>query len=915
MPLAPNERLRRAREFVAEYRGKDLNEKTHSQTFWNEFFYIFGIERKSVAVFEAKAKRKGTPGWIDLLWPGTLIVEQKSPGRDLEAALDQAEDYFLSLSEEERTRYMIACDFFNFLLVDLASRTTYKFALKDLPRKLGLFGFMSGDEPDAYADEVPVSVKASRLMSKIYMRLKDTGYGNEDAGYLLTRLAYIFFADDTGVFKSNTLHKYLEHRTAADGHDLGSKLIELFQVLNTPQDRRQSTLDADLAQFPYIDGALFERAIQIPALDSEARKLLLEASSFDWNFISPAIFGSLFQSVLSAGERHDAGAHYTTEKNIMKVIGPLFLDELRAELEKIKARRDAGRKSALEKFRDKLAGLTWLDPACGSGNFLITAYKELRRLELDAIVGIHDPKNKRFDPAALPRINVDQFYGIELNGFSAKIAETAMWMADHQANNEISEVYGDSYVRIPLEKKANISNTDALETDWNDVLPAERCSYILGNPPFVGAAVMSKEQKAQIEKLTSSKVAKTLDYVSAWFIKAAKYSSNAPIGLVSTKSITQGEQVSQLWPLILKDGREIAFAHRPFDWTSDTAGKAQVTVVVIGLGRSVARKRLFDGADEENPHHISPYLIGFNDNMPLVYDAPSPLNGLAKMIRGSGPWDGGHYIFTAEEKSEFLSREPGAIKFMRPYVGAREFINGGNRWILALQDAEPSELKAMPEVMKRMDAVRKYRSTSSSEGARKLADSPTQYVVNVLPEKPFLLIPRVSASRREYVPIGYVTPPTIPSDATITLQDATLPLFAMLVSKMHVAWLAKVGGRLRGDYRYASGLVYNTFPLPDGGADTLNSLEPHAQAVLDARAAHPDQTLADLYDPLAMPTDLRRAHEKLDKAVDRLYRKEPFKDDHERLEFLLGRYGAMVQKNQKLIPEPKRRRRRAKRRA
>lgn len=892
MPLSPNERRKRARDFVKQYRDKALNEKSDSQTFWNSFFDVFGVERKSVAVFESQAKRRGRPGWIDLFWPGTLIVEQKSPGRDLEGALEQAEDYFLSLEEADRPRYLLACDFKNFLLCDLVKNTRRGFKLSDLPAKLGLFGFMSGAEPDA-TDEEPVSVKASRLMAKIYLRLKKSGYGTEDAGYLLTRLTYCMFADDTGIFEHNTLHRYVENRTAPDGSDLGPKLIELFQVLNTAPERRQSTLDEDLAKFPYIDGTLFEGAISIPAMDSDVRKLLLDASSFDWNGISPAIFGSLFQNVMSAEERRGAGAHYTTEENIMKVIEPLFLDDLRAEFKKIRTHGGARRKAALENFRDKLANLRFLDPACGSGNFLITAYKHLRKLELDAIVDVYDTSTKRFNPASMPKINVDQFYGIELNTFSAKIAETAMWMADHLANNEISEVYGDSYIRIPLEKKANIWNADALETDWNDVLPVAECLYILGNPPFGGSKIASKKHRAQVKRVANlGGSGGTLDYVAAWFVKAVKYAPDAPFGFVATNSITQGEQVGQLWPALLKDGREISFAHRSFKWDSDATGKAAVHVIVVGLAKNIRTKRLFDGEHEENPRYISPYLIGFDKAIRFVSESAKPLNGLSKLRLGSQPLDGGHYIFTSDEKMEFLDKEPGASKFLRPYVGAKEFINGGNRWVLALHDVEPSEIRSMPEILKCIDNVHVYRSTRHSKPTLELAKTPTQWNNVVWPETPFLLIPRVSSEKRKYVPIGYAKPPIIPSDATLVVEGATVGLFGLLTSKMHMVWLAKVGGRLKGDYRYSAGLVYNTFPLPPGDIDVI---EIHAQAILDARAAHSDQTLADLYCPKLMPPDLYRAHKRLDMAVDRLYRKELFKDDHERLEFLLERYGSMAQ--------------------
>ena len=908
MPLAPNERLDRAHKFVAKYHDEPLSEMTNSQTFWIRFFYIFGIDLESVAVFERRAKRHGLYGRMDLFWPGKLIVEQKSPGKDLGDALDQAEQYFLSLAEAERPRYLLACDFRKFLLVDLSARKSHAFTLEQLPDKLGLFAFMSGEE-SKYIDEHPISVKASRLMSKIYLRLKDTGYRNEDAGYLLTRLAYCLFADDSGIFERNTMHAYIENRTAPDGSDLGSKLIELFQVLNTSVENRQSTLDADLAKFPYIDGELFEGAIAIPAMDSDTRKLLLEASEFDWNGVSPAIFGSLFQGVMSASERRSEGAHYTTEENIMKVIGPLFLDDLRAEFEKTKVRKDAGCKAALEKFRDKLAGLTFLDPACGAGNFLITAYKELRRLELAAIVGIHDPKLKRFNLAAMPKINVDQFYGIELNEFSAKIAETAMWMADHQANNEISRMYGDSYVRIPLEKKANIWNADALETDWHDVLPAAECSYIMGNPPFGGPRRINDSKRTQIKRISGlSKGGGNLDYVTCWFIKASRYARpETKIGFVATNSITQGEQVGQFWPLVYGYGRDISFAHESFKWGSDASGKAQVHVVIVGLENKLKmvdrRKRLFcyEDADvfESEPRFISPYMLGMSETTPIVKKHPKPINGLPRIADGAVPLDGGNLTLTDQEKAELISKEPEASRFLRPFIDANDFLARKQRWLLYLKDAELGTIKRdFPEVMKRVNATRSYRMSCERIASKKLAKHPTELAWGVVPSSTFLLIPRVTSENRKYVPIGYMEPPAMTSNAAMVLEGADLGIFGLLTSQMHMIWLRVVGGRLEDRFRYSASVVYNTFPMPAG---SLKTLEPHARRVLDSRDAHPSQTLKQLYDPETMPLDLVSAHERLDRAVEKMYSDKPFLSDRDRLAFLLERYGAMVQKNQKLV--------------
>ena len=784
----------RAAKFAERYESAKY-ERGEAQTFYNDFFKVFGVERLGNAVFERHVKKIDGKhhGYIDLLWPKVLLAEHKSMGRDLQKALEQAEDYLIELPGHERPQCMLACDFQNFLLVDLDTNEKHEFKLSELPDRIDLFDFMRGRKRRGFASQEPVSVKAAEMMGGVYDALRDNGYTEHDAARLLTKLTFCFFADDTGIFSPRgILLDYLEN-TSDDGTDLGPRLVDLFDVLNTSKEKRQKNLPAELQQFEHVNGDLFGSSHATPRFDANTRTKILQAAEFNWQPVSPAIFGSLFQSVMSPKERRAHGAHYTTEENIMKVVRPLFLDGLRAELEKIKARGDAGRRNALDKFRKKLAHLRFLDPACGAGNFLIVSYKQLRRLELDAIKETYppDPKTERFDAAGMPLVNVDQFCGIELNGFSSKIAEAAMWMMDHLMNNEISAVYGDSYVRLPLKERANILNADALETDWNDVLPTAECSYILGNPPFLGSKVMSKEQRAQVTRIANvGGGGGTLDYVAAWFVKAVRYAPDAGISFVSTNSITQGEQVGQMWPIIMQE-HEIEFAHKSFKWMSDTVGKAQVHVVVTGLSKKDTgiHKRLFDGVAEENPHHISPYLIGFNNVVPFVSESSRQLNGLPKMIMGSKPIDGGHYIFKSDEREEFLALVPNAGKFLRPYVGAQEFINGGNRWILALQDVEPSELKTVPEVLERVERVRKYRRASTSDPTRKLAETPTMYHLNIIPKTPFLLIPRVSTSKRRYVPMGYIEPGNIPSDGTMIVSDANRGIFGLLVSDMHMQML------------------------------------------------------------------------------------------------------------------------------
>ena len=913
-----NEIRARAARFADEWKGASY-ERGEAQSFYDDFFRVFGRDRRLVAAFERQVRRldAARSGYIDLLWPGTLIVEHKSAGYDLDKAVGQAEGYLASLPESEFPRYLLACDFERFLLVDLEKRTESRFLLSELPDRVGLFAFMAGRGAAAAAAaaapgaETPVDARASAMMGYIFTMLGRQGYGSPHVERLLVRLAFCMFAEDTGIFDRGVFEGYVRTRTSPDGSDLGPRLANLFEVLDTPEGGRQGNLDDDLKVFPHIDGDLFAGRIAIPACSAEVRRLVLAACEFDWSRVSPVIFGSLFQGVMNPEEKHREGAHYTAEENIMRVIGPLFLDSLNAELEAILAggrRGSARRRRDLERFQDRLSGLRFLDPACGSGNFLIVAYREVRRLELRAIAALHDARDRRLDVSSLSRVDVGQFFGIEKNEFSARIAEVGMWMTDHLMNRELGDRFGHAYSRIPILKSPKIAVCDALETDWGAVLPPEECSYVLGNPPFGGSKVMTAAQRAQIRRIASpagAGRAGILDYVSGWFVKAARYAGgSARIGLVATSSIVQGEQVPQLWPAVLGRGLDIVFAHQQFKWGSDARGKASVSVVIVGMARDAGgeRRRLFyhggggggPAALEENPAHISPYLIGSAGPLPLVDSAPSALNGLPPMEMGSKAIDGGHYILDDGQRARLLEAEPRAEEFVRPFIGAREFLNGESRWILALHGAEADRLRAMPEVMRMVRAVKKFRLSSKSRQTRDLAATPTLYHLNVLPDGRFLVVPRVNAEDREYIPVGYLRPPAIPSDAVMVVRGAGLGLLGLLSSSMHMTWLRRIGGRLGAGLRYSKGMVYDTFPVPPSGLDALGDA---AQGVLDARSRHHGSNLADLYDPDAMPADLRRAHRALDRRADRLYRREPFMTDMDRLEFLLGRYEAMAGRN------------------
>jgi hypothetical protein len=813
MRLSWNEIRARSARFAQEWKDAHY-EKGESQTFYNEFFEVFGVTRRRVASFEEPVKKLGDErGFIDLFWKGVLLVEQKSAGRDLTRAKQQALDYFPGLKEHELPRYVLVSDFQTFELHDLEDNTESRFTLRQLPDHIEEFGFILGVQKRTFRDQDPVNIEASEIMGKLHDALKDSGYEGHNLERFLVRLVFCLFADDTGIFEPRDIFSTLiTQRTNPDGSDTGMWVSQLFEVLNSPVEERQGNLDADLSQFPYVNGDLFSERLRLPAFNAAMRSLLLEALDFSWDAISPAIFGSLFQSVMNPKERRSQGAHYTTEKNITKVIEPLFLDELRTEFKRLTDRRDSGRRKALEAFHQKLSSLRFFDPACGCGNFLIISYRELRLLEIDLLKALRKDTQLKLDVAALCQIDVDQFYGIEIGEFPARIAEVALWMMDHIMNNKLSVEFGESYVRIPIKKSPHIHYADALETDWSAVIAPADCHYVLGNPPFGGAKVQSPVQRQQVRRIAQlGGSGGTLDYVAAWFIKAGEYlrASEAKIGFVATSSITQGEQVAQLWPLLFERyGLEISFAHRTFAWGSDARGMAHVHVVIVGLCRRPdvpPTKRLFSYGDihgdptESDHDALTPYLFdaGTVVNRHLVVEKISrPLCNVPKLVIGSKPIDEGHYIFNADERREFLRAEPNAKALMRPFVGADEFLYSLDRWILAIDGADPAEIRSMPAVKERIAAVRQSRLKSISPSTQRLAQTPTKFHVTVIPDRPFLVIPEVSSERRDYVPIGWLKPPIIPSNLVRVLLDADLWHFGILTSAMHMAWLRQIGGRL-----------------------------------------------------------------------------------------------------------------------
>ncbi|HEX8413859.1 MAG TPA: DNA methyltransferase [Sphingomicrobium sp.] len=918
MRLQWSEIRARAAAFADRHKG-DRYEKGETQTFYNEFFDVFGISRRQVATYEQRVRNLpgDKQGFIDLFWPATLIVEQKSAGLDLRKASNQALDYYDWLPEAQRPRFILTCDFQRWHLLDLNEGREWRFGLAELKDYIHAFSFMVGVTPRLHRKQSPANVKASQLMGQLHEQLAATGFAGHDLELLLVRLLFILFADDTGIFNNkDQFHSFIEDRTAADGSDLGRWLAELFGVLNTPEDRRQTTLDGELSDFPYINGELFAEHTGMPAFNMAMRTILLDACEFDWSEVSPAIFGGLFESVIDKVTRRRKGAHYTPEEAILKLIGPLFLDELQAELERARNLR-SGRDNALAALHDRLAGLTFFDPACGAGNFLVVAYRELRELERELIKERYLRPGAKRDPgvpaAKLTRLGVGQFFGIEIDEFPARIAQVALWMTDHIANRHLSEDFGENIPSIPLTAAPGIRHGDALEVDWNDVLLAERCAYVLGNPPFVGAKMQSPHQRAQVRQLAQlGGSGGTLDYVAAWFIKAGAYAGlaierggSAPhVAFVATNSICQGEQVAQLWPILFHRHRmEIAFAHRTFVWP----GKAAVHCVIVGMTRAeqcASETRLFTYVDakEQPVETIQPALTAYlfaapNDKHLVVKASKKAISPRLRLLSGSQPIDYEKYVMNPLERTKLIATAPESAAFLRPYMGAEEYINGGCNWVLELSSATPGEIRASKSLSDRVKAVRDSRLSSSRVQTRKAASTPHLFALAVIPSQAYFVIPKVSSERREYVPQGWLVPPTIPSDLLYVLEDATLWHFGLLTSSMHMAWLRQIGGRLKSDYRYSIGLVYNTFPWPEATSAQQARIEALAQVVLDARARPRNATssLADMYDPDFMPAELRKAHRELDLAVDRLYRAKPFGSDRERVEHLFPLYEALVQ--------------------
>ena len=908
-----NEIRKNATAFAKRWKTA-FDEKSQAQSFLKEFFEVFGVDTVQQATFEHRVKfADGSQGFVDMFWPGRILVEMKSKGKDLDAAFAQAMDYVRALVNAEPPagsapradhggrgatalpHAIVVSDFQTFRFYDLTKDGQLTaFKLADLRKYVTLFGFMIGVESEEVREQDPVNRKAAEKMAKLHDALQAIGYAGHELEVYLVRLLFCLFAEDTSIFKPGQFSNFIVHHTAADGGDLAIKIAELFQTLNTPPEKRLANLDETVAAFPYVNGNLFGDMLPIPAFSADMRRALLDCGSLDWSKISPAIFGAMFQGVMDAEERHDLGAHYTSEANILKVIRPLFLDSLREDFDNLCLLSGPSKRVKLEAFHEKLAALKFLDPACGCGNFLLIAYRELRRLEMDVLEELHkDDPSLVLDVSLLCKVDVSRLFGIEIEPFPAEIAKVALWLMDHLCNLEVADRFGQYFARIPIKATPHIVCANALRVDWATLAP--RFDYIMGNPPFHGVktGTMSAEQKADMAKIFPQN--RNLDFVCGWYKKAHDLivGTQTRCAFVSTNSITQGEQVTPLWRNLPKV--KIDFAYRTFKWHNEAKGNAAVHCVIIGFSSHETKnaERTIYGKDKVIPAtNINGYLL--DAPSVLLDDRHEPMRGDAPMPSvGSFPVDGGNFVIAADEKDAFVSEEPGADKLLRLYIGPDEFIKRRNRYCLWLRDVAPSNLRTMPKVMQRVAAVRDYRLASKKEQTRKRAATPTRFAEDRQPNADYILIPRTSSERRDYLPMGFMPAEVIAGD-TIIIPNATKYHFGVLTSRMHMAWMRAVCGRLKSDYRYSSTLVYNNFCWPEVTEEQKAKIEAAAQAVLDARSACPGQSFADLYDPLTMPPDLVKAHQKLDALVDRAYG-HTFANDAERVAHLFNLYARAVE--------------------
>ncbi len=891
-----------AKKFVEYWNDKGY-EKGESQPFWLSLLRdVLGVdEPEKFITFEEQVKLDKANGFIDAHIKSTkVLIEQKGKDKDLRKAIkqsdgtlltpfQQAKKYIVDLPVSEHPRWVITCNFEEFLIYDMEKPTgePEQILLKDLPKEYYRLKFITDTGDENIKKEMEVSIQAGALVGVLYEAILKQYINPESEetlkslNKLVVRLVFCLYAEDAGIFGGHgKFHNYIKSFSAKD---MRKALIELFKILDTKIEDRDPYEEELLSSFPYVNGGLFsDENIEIPQFNDEIRDLLLKNASedFDWSDISPTIFGAVFESTLNPETRRSGGMHYTSIENIHKVIDPLFLDELKAELSEIKEIKvTKTRELRLNEFREKLGQLTFFDPACGSGNFLTETYISLRRLENEALKEIFG-EQIILDFGNIIKVSIGQFYGIEINDFAVTVAKTALWIAESQMMKETEEIIHSNLEFLPLKSYANIVEGNALRIDWETVVPKDKLNYIMGNPPFVGYSLQSPEQKQDIlsiyvdEKGKQYKTAGKIDYVSGWYFKASQMivNTNIRVAFVSTNSITQGEQVASVWkPLYERFNIHIDFAHQTFRWDSEASAKAQVHCVIVGFSSVISnrQKRLYSSERMLYVENINFYLI----EAPNVFveSRTASICNVPQMVYGNKPTDGGFLFLDRDEKEKALKSEPQIEKYIKPIYGATEYINNKERYCLWLVGASPADIRKSLFISDRVENVKSFRLSSTKEATRKSADTPMLFQEIRQPNTEYIIVPRVSSENRKYIPIGFMNADIIVTDAVQFIPDADLYQFGVLTSNVHMAWMRAVGGRLKSDYRYSKDIVYNNFPWPSPTEEQKEEIEKTAQAILDARALYPDCSLADLYDELTMPPELRKAHQANDKAVMKAY--------------------------------------------
>ncbi len=900
--MTENERKAAAKAFAEQWAGRG-DEKQETQAFWLTLLQkVYGVEDPAQYIqFEQPVKLSHT-SFIDGYISATrVLIEQKGMDINLRKGIKQSDGSVLTpyqqarryagyLPHDQNPRWIVVCNFQTFEIHDMNKPNDEPEVLRlaDLPKECYRLNFLVDTGNAQIQHEMEVSMAAGEIVGLLYdafakqYRNPTSKRAMHSLNVLCVRLVFCLYAEDAVIFgRHGMFHDYLAE---SDTRQMRRALLELFRVLDTPEKERDPYLAEDnptLSAFPYVNGGLFsDEDIEVPPFTDEIRDLLLEKAStgFDWSEISPTIFGAVFESTLNPETRRSGGMHYTSIENIHKVIDPLFLDDLKREFGEIYAIPVARTKERrLRDFQKKLASASYLDPACGSGNFLTESYLSLRRLENEVLRALFQEQIGFGDVNLNPiQVSLSQFYGIEINDFAVTVAKTALWIAESQMMKETEEIVLMHLDFLPLKSYTNIVEGNALRLNWEDVVPKGKLSYIMGNPPFVGASMMTKEQKEQAVAVYGKiKLSNSIDYVGAWYHQAAAYidGTTIQVAFVSTNSITQGEQVAPLWDkLINKYKIHINFAYRTFKWDSEASEKAAVHCVIIGFSQCEynQKRKLYMGNSRVNlVDNINPYLLDAPNV--LVSSRSKPICNVPKMILGNKPADGGNLILTPEEKDTIIKREPALEQYIHPYIGAVEYINKKIRYCFWLAGVSPSIIKSSPELKKRLTAVREMRSSSSAAPTREKANTPWLFFFISQPSTDYLLVPSTSSENRRYVPIGFITPDVIASNSTTIVPNATLYNFGVITSNVHMAWMRTVGGRLKSDYRYSGGIVYNTFPWPTPTEAQKARIEQTAQAILDARALYPDSSLADLYDELTMPPELRTAHQRNDRAVMMAY--------------------------------------------